>query len=34
MTLDDAQDLTAILVVVMCLGYLLWWVGTSGGRRR
>lgn len=32
MTLDDTQDLMAILVVVMCLGYLLWWVGT-GGRR-
>lgn len=33
MTLDDTQDLMAILVVVMCLGYLLWWVGTSGRKR-
>jgi hypothetical protein len=33
MTLDDAQDLAAILVVVMCLSYALWWVGTSGRKR-
>jgi hypothetical protein len=33
MTLDDAQDLAVILVWVMCLSYVLWWVGTSGRKR-
>lgn len=33
MTLDDAQDLAAILVAVMSLGYVLWWAATFGRRR-
>lgn len=33
MILDTIEDLTTILIVVMSLGYALWWVGTGGGRR-
>lgn len=32
MILDTIEDLTTILIVVMSLGYALWWVAT-GGRR-
>ena len=30
--MDTIEDLTTILIVVMSLGYALWWVAT-GGRR-
>ena len=32
MILDTIEDLMTILIVVMSLGYTLWWIGT-GGRR-
>lgn len=32
MNITDWLDLSVEIIVVMCLGFTLWWVGT-GGRR-